>query len=92
MKIKNNFQRHLIMDVLVILNNLCLGLVFLILKHIYNVKFLHILLIGVLFGFFYVFYWKDTSIKIFNKYCNKECHNCSMWHCDLHYKNGKYVK
>lgn len=92
MKLKNNFQRHLVLNLLVIFNNLCLSIFFIILRYVYNVKFLHILLIGVLLGLFYCFYWEYTSKRIFGKYCNKECHNCSMWHCDYHYKDGKYVK
>ena len=92
MKIKNNFQRHLILSILLFFNNLCLAISFIILKHCYNVSFLHILIIYLCLGLYFNYFHMDYSKKIFDKYCNKDCHNCSMWHCDLHYKDGKYIK
>ena len=92
MKIKNNFQRHLILNILVIFNNLCLGVAFLILRHLYNVSFLHIVLVFLLIILYYKFFHMDYSKKLFEKYCSKECHNCAMWHCYFHYKDGKYIK
>lgn len=92
MQLKNNFQRHIVLDLLFIFNYLCLAFIFLILKYYYNISFFHFILVGILFGLYYCFYWADSSKVIFNKYCNKECHNCAMWHCDLHYKDGKYIK
>lgn len=92
MIIKNNFQRNLVMFILVFLNNICLASCFFILLYFYNASFIHILLIFLLNGLYYNFFHMDFSKKIFKKYCNKNCHNCSMWHCDFHYKDNKYVK
>ena len=86
MKIRNNFQRHLILSILVLFNNLCLFIVFFILKNLYNVSFLHILLIFIFNGLFYNFFWGNYSKDIFKKYCNKDCLNCDMWHCDFYIK------
>lgn len=86
MIIKNNFQRNIILSVLVLFNNLILSFVFFILRICYNVPFFVIILIYVLFIIFYNTYWEDFSNKIFLKYCNKECNNCSMWHCDYNIK------
>lgn len=92
MIIKNNFQRGLTLSILSFFNNLLLGLCFIILRYFYNVSFIHILLIFLLIGLYFKFFFMDYSKKIFKKYCNKQCHNCTMWHCDLHYKDNKYVK
>lgn len=92
MKIKNNFQRNIIMFVLIFFNNFCLAIPFLILKGIYNVSFLHHFIVAACFILYCSFFYIDYSKKLFTKYCNKECHNCNMWHCDFHFKDDKYVK
>ena len=86
MKINNNFKRHLVLNILVIFNNICLAVPFFILRLIYNVSFIHCLLVFLFIGLFYIFYWADYSKKIFYKHCNKNCSKCDMWHCDF-YKN-----
>ena len=87
MNLKNNFQRHLILDFLLLFNNLCLATISIILKYYYNISLLHFLIIGILFSLYFKFFYMDYSKNIFKKYCNKECDNCNMWHCDLYYKN-----
>ena len=92
MKLKNNFQRNLIMDFFVILNSLILSIIFLICKYYFKLPFWAILLLGILFFLYYCFEPFDITKKIFKKYCNKDCSGCSMWHCDFHYRDGKYIK
>lgn len=92
MFIKNNFQRNLIMFALEIFNTIILSILFFILFFIYKIPIYIILIVVSLFCIYYNTEPFETSKKIYKKYCNKECHNCSMWHCDFHYKDGKYVK
>ena len=86
MILKNNFQRHCVLGLLFIFNNLCLSFIFIILKYCYNVSIFYIFIIGILFYFYFNFFYFDYSKKVFKKYCNKDCHNCSMWHCDYSYR------
>lgn len=92
MKLKNNFQRNLIMALFTILNSLILGIIFFICIYCFKLSLWAILLLGILFLLYYYFEPFDITKKIFKRYCDKECKGCSMWHCDFHYKNDKYVK
>lgn len=92
MKIKDNFQIHFILTLLLIFNNLCLAIPLFILKFYYNVPFFITLLIFLLLCLYNKFFYMDYSKKIFEKYCNKECKNCIIWHCDYHYEDSKYIK
>ena len=92
MKLKSNFQRNLIIDLFVILNSLIMGVIFMIGRLYFKLPIWGIFIFGCLFLLYYYLEPFDITKKVFKKYCNKECEGCSMWHCDFHYKDGKYVK
>lgn len=92
MKLKNNFQRNLIMDLFFLLHSLIFGIIFLLNKLYLKLPSWVILVFGFLFLLFYELEPLSITKKVFKKFCNKKCEGCCMWHCDFHYKDGKYVK
>lgn len=92
MKLKNNFQRNLVFYLFSVLNSLILGVIFIIYRVYFKLPFLAILIFFILSMIFYHSEPFDITKKIFKKYCNKKCRGCSMWHCDFHYEDGKFVR
>ncbi len=87
MKLNNNFQRYLVLAIFNLIQMFFYFIVMYIFVVIYHMPFIHwfviftCLYIGILIEPF------DTSKKIYKKFCNKDCENCKMWHCDICKKN-----
>lgn len=92
MKINTNFKRDIILFILSLLRGLFLGIPAFILMYIYKMPLFLFSLVSLSYILSVAVEPFSRSIEIFKKYCNKDCHNCSMWHCDFHYKDGKYIK
>lgn len=92
MKINSNFKRNIIFCILSFLQGLFISIPFYILFYLYKMPLFLFMLVSLSYILYFAVEPFSSSKKIFEKYCNKECNGCSMWHCDLHYKDGKYVK
>lgn len=92
MKLKSNFSRNVIMAIFSFLQGLFLAIPALILLYYYKMPLGLFMIVSLSYILFVAVEPFSATKNIFSKYCNRECKGCSMWHCDLHYKDGKYVK
>ena len=83
MQIKKNWQRYLIMSLYDILFCLLMGIIFLILRGTYNVPLGGILIVYIASVLSVSCEPFSASVNFYKKYCNRECENCKMWHCNI---------
>ena len=86
MKIKSNWQRYLIMDIICVLQSLIFGLIFLIYRVNFDLPLWSIIIFLVLAMLSFILEPLTLSEKIFIKFCNHKCDNCKMWHCNYSIK------
>lgn len=87
MKLNNNFQRYLVLSILNLIQMFCFFIAMYFFVAIYHIPFIHFFVIIFCLYIGFEFEPFDTSKKIYKKFCNKDCENCKMWHCNICEKN-----
>lgn len=90
MKLKKNWQRYLVMSIFDILFCLLMGVIFFILRGIYNIPFGAVFIIYIASVLSVSCEPFTASSKFYEKYCNRECEGCKMWHCEVAKSSTKH--
>ena len=85
--LNNNFKRYLVLAILNLIQTFCSFIIMYIFVVIYHMPFIYWFVISICFFIGFEFEPFDTSKKIYKKFCNKDCENCKMWHCNICEKN-----